>query len=177
MKKNPRRVAAGYRNKVNGKAAEILVAQACLVYKKNNVALIEKNPDSLQVIDVFDPKKSLFIARFTRKSKPDFEGVLSDGQAVLFDVKATESDRIRSSSLSDNQSENLRQYHKMGALCFILVCIRYETFYSVPWTVWNNMKEIYGHLHMTHNELQQYRVSTDDGYVHFLDVFERGGEG
>lgn len=36
------RVEAGYRNKVNGKAVEILVENACTIYERRQIAMIEK---------------------------------------------------------------------------------------------------------------------------------------
>ena len=41
------RVEAGYRNKVNGKAMEILVENACTIYERRQIAMIEKNPESM----------------------------------------------------------------------------------------------------------------------------------
>ena len=38
--KNMARVEAGYRNKVNGKAVEILVENACTIYERRQIAMI-----------------------------------------------------------------------------------------------------------------------------------------
>ena len=173
--KNIARVEAGYRNKINGRAVEILVEEACIIYEKQKVAMIEKNPESLRVLKTVGNQGGLYIARFDKKSKPDFEGVLYNGQAIIFDVKSTEQDKIRASALSEGQATYLERYHSMGAVSFILVCLQFKDFYMVPWETWKDMKILYGHLHMTRNELEPYHVSTANGYIHFLEHIAEEG--
>ena len=163
------RVEAGYRNKVNGKAVEILVENACTIYERRQIAMIEKNPESMCVLKPIGAQGGLYIARFDKKSKPDFSGVLNNGQAIIFDVK------IRASALSNGQATYLERYHSMGAVSFILVCLQFKDFYMVPWETWKGMKVLYGHLHMTRNELEPYRVSTANGYIHFLEHITEEG--
>lgn len=115
------RVEAGYRNKINGRAVEILVEEACIIYEKQKAAMIEKNPESMRVLKAVGNQGGLYIARFDKKSKPDFEGVLNNGQAIIFDVKSTEQDKIKASALSEGQAAYLKRYHSMGAVSFILV--------------------------------------------------------
>lgn len=167
--KNPVRTEAGFRNKTNGRAVEILIENACMIYEKQQVAMIEQNPEFMRVLKPIGDQGGLYIARFDRKSKPDFEGVLNGGQAIIFDVKSTEKDKIRASVLSENQSAYLEHYHTMGAVSFVLVCLQFKDFYVVPWETWKGMKRLYGHLHMTRDELETYRVSTANGYIHFLE--------
>ena len=40
--------------------------------------------------------------------------------------------------------------HKLGAIAFVLVSVSLTDFYRVPWPVWRDMAEIYGHKYMTH---------------------------
>lgn len=169
------RVKAGYRNKINGRAVEILVEEACIIYEKQKMAMIEKNPESMRVLKAVKNQGGLYIARFDKKSKPDFEGVLNNGQAIIFDVKSTEQDKIKASALSEGQAAYLKRYHSMGAVSFILVCLQFKNFYMVPWEIWNDMQALYGHLHMTQNELEPYRVSTANGYIHFLEHIAEEG--
>lgn len=169
------RVEAGYRNKINGRAVEILVEEACIIYEKQKLAMIEKNPESMRVLKAVGNQGGLYIARFDKKSKPDFEGVLNNGQAIIFDVKSTEQDKIKASALSEGQAAYLKRYHSMGAVSFILVCLQFKDFYMVPWETWKDMKVLYGHLHMTRNELEPYCVSTANGYIHFLEHIAEEG--
>lgn len=167
--KSKARVEAGYRNKTNGKAVEILIENACRIYEKRKMAMIEKNPESMRVLKAIGDQGGLYISRFDKKSKPDFEGVLSGGQAIIFDVKSTEQDKIKNSVLRESQAAYLERYHIMGAVSFVLVCLQFMDFYVVPWETWKNMRTLYGHLHMTRDELETYRVSIANGYVHFLE--------
>ena len=130
---------------------------------------------SVAAHEISNTQGGLFIARFDKKSKPDFEGVLNNGQAIIFDVKSTEQDKIRASALSKSQATYLERYHSMGAVSFILVCLQFKDFYMVPWETWKDMKVLCGHLHMTRNELEPYRVSTANGYIHFLEHIAEEG--
>lgn len=167
--KSEARVEAGRRNKISGKAAEILVEDACAIYEAKHVALIEKNPEPMHILAPLGNQGGKYIARFEKKAKPDFEGVLKTGQSIIFDVKSTEQDRIRASVLSEWQAAYLDRYLSMGAASYVLVCIQFKDYFMVPWEVWRQMKALYGHLHMTRDDLEPYRVATTGGYIHFLD--------
>ena len=56
----------------------------------------------------------------------------------------------------------------MGALAFVLVCLRGRAVYRVPWEVWWRMKEHFGHKYMTAEELEPYRVQMRRGVILFL---------
>ena len=60
----------------------------------------------------------------------------------------------------------------MDALCFVVVCIKYEHFYRVPWKDWKNMKTLFGHKHMTLEELEEYRVPCKNGMICYLEGVE-----
>lgn len=167
-KKSVARVEAGRRNIKNGKNIEEHVKMACEVYKKENIAWIDKNSEPMQIVKALEQQGGFYLARFAQKAKPDFEGVLRGGRAILFDVKSTEEDQIKASVLSKGQAQYLEQYHKMGAVSAVLVCLQPADFFMVPWNVWKNMKIGFGHLHMTREELVPYRVNNDT-YVHFLE--------
>ena len=167
--KSAARVEAGRRNKINGKTAEILVKDACAIYEAKQLALIEKNPEPVHILKAMGDQGGLYIARFEKKAKPDFEGVLNTGQAIIFDLKSTVQDRIKASALSENQAAYLERYHTMGAASFVLVCMQFEDFYMIPWSDWKNMKALCGHMYMSRSELERYRVSTADHYIHFLE--------
>lgn len=46
----------------------------------------------------------------------------------------------------------------MGASCFVLVSFKFEQFYRIPWSVWRDMKDIYGHKHLKRSEIQDYEI-------------------
>lgn len=167
-KESVARVEAGRRNIRNGKIVEERVKVACEVYKEKGVACIDKNSEPVQIVKSLEKQGGFYLARFVHKAKPDFEGVLCGGRAILFDVKSTEQEQIKASALSKVQAQYLEQYDKMGAISAVLVCLQPEDFFMVPWKVWKEMKMAFGHLHMTREELEPYRVD-GNGYIHFLE--------
>lgn len=172
-KESVARVEAGRRNIRNGKIVEERVKVACEVYKEKGVACIDKNSEPVQIVKSLEKQGGFYLARFAQKAKPDFEGVLRGGRAILFDVKSTEQEQIKASALSKGQAQYLEQYDKMGAVSAVLVCLQIKDFYMVPWGVWKDMKNLFGHVHMTREELAPYRVNNDT-YVQFLEKIIEG---
>ena len=71
--------------------------------------------------------------------------------------------------MSDRQAELLENYEKMGASCFVLVSFKFEQFYRIPWSVWRDMKDIYGHKHLKRSEIQDYEIGLNHlGTLEFL---------
>ncbi len=171
--KNLARVEAGRRNHMNGTTVEKIVKESCEIYKKAGIAFIEKNPEPVQNLGPVKQQGGYYLMRYAEKAKPDFEGVLKGGRAILFDVKSTTQPVIKSAVVTERQALCLRQYEKLGAISAVLVCMNLETFYMVPWRVWESMKTLYGHMHMTKEELEPYHVIYEDmkQFIHFLNPF------
>ena len=71
--------------------------------------------------------------------------------------------------LSDEQSKVLELKSKMGAECFVLVSFGFQSYYKFPWSVWANMKELYGHQYITPEEGAPYKLKNSGGYrIEFL---------
>ena len=102
----------------------------------------------------------------------DFKGTLTGGRAVVFEAKHTDSDRIEQSRLTDEQVESLSTHHGLGAAAFVLVSVGLQDFFRVPWEVWRDMKDIYGHKHMKLAELEPYRVQYIAGVLKLLEGVE-----
>lgn len=66
------------------------------------------------------------------------------------------------------QARALESHANMGALAFVLVCLRGRAVYRVMWEDWQNMKELFGHKYMTAVELEPYRVQLRQGVIRFL---------
>lgn len=66
------------------------------------------------------------------------------------------------------QARALESHANMGALAFVLVCLRGRAVYRVMWEDWQNMKELFGHKYMTAVELEPYRVQMCQGVIRFL---------
>ena len=156
----------GARNKRNGKIFEELIEAACVQYFIDKVAKIEKTPEPIKQLGPMQ-KNGRFIAAYEKAAQVDFKGTLKGGRTVCFDAKHTESDRIQQSAISPDQEECLDDYMEMGAVCFVLVSFGFTDFFKVPWGVWKNMKQIYGHKYLKPEEIEQYRVEYR-GYLKFL---------
>lgn len=149
--------------RVNRRAGEIFekwIENTCDWYWEHDIACIEKTPEPMKPLRVYDRKKGQFIACYAKQAQPDFKGVLQTGRCVIFDAKHTNDEEIHQSVISDNQWKMFDRYEHMGALCFVLVSIGMNEFYKVPWNDWKNMKTMFGHKYMNLNELEPYRVKT-----------------
>ena len=76
-------------------------------------------------------------------------------------------DRIRRNVLTDTQMQALEVHEGLGAVAAVCVSIGYG-FYFIPWEVWRDMKDIYGHLYVTQDQIKEYEVKFD-GTVRFLE--------
>lgn len=165
---------AGARSRVAGQTFEDVIEASCTWYETRGVLKATKTPEPMKPISKPNAKGQ-FLACYTKKAQVDFCGTMRGGRSVRFEAKHTEGDRIERRRVSGDQQKDLRCHHNLGALCFVLVCFNFSSFYRVPWLVWNDMKEIYGRLYVTEEDLAKYRVPYEGGVVKFMDGLE-GGE-
>lgn len=170
--------AKGRSNRATGNMFEKWIESSCEYYWNMGYACIEKTPEPMIPLKPYgDRKKGQFIACFSKKAQPDFKGALCDGTCIIFDAKHTDQDRIQQSVITDKQRELLEKYEKMGAHCYVVVSIGLQRFYRVPWDVWKNMKELYGHKYMTPDEeLKPFEVPHNLCTVKFLEGVELKNE-
>ena len=71
-----------------------------------------------------------FICCFTQQAQPDFKGALMDSTMVLFDAKHTDKGQISRNVVTEEQEECFERYMKMGAMCFLVISLEFEEFYS-----------------------------------------------
>lgn len=157
-----------FRNRVcsdRGRAFENLVMKGCQGYSLEGRAVINKVYEPYRCIKKFSGGK--FSGQFTGRAEPDFKGVLCGGRAVAFECKSTRKTRIQRNVLTDQQMEWLHTQAKMGALTFVCVDIS-GRFFSVPWYVWHDMKDIYNKKFLMPSDILEYEVEYD-GTVRFLD--------
>ena len=87
----------------------------------------------------------------------------------MFEAKHTDTDRIEYNRLTDKQVEKLSTHHKLGAAAFVMVSFGLQDFYRIPWEVWRDMKDLFGHKHMKKSECEPYRVQYIAGVLKLLD--------
>lgn len=165
-RKDPRRQLQGSINKAQGAAFENYISAACKYYEIKKTAFIEKTPEPMKVLKRLQDK---FLCCFLKPAQPDYKGTLSSGRAVCFEAKATYSDKIEQSRVTPEQERALDQHFSLDAICFVLVAIKMQSFYRVPWEDWKNMKELFGHKYMGENDLQPYKIKIWNGVIKFLE--------
>lgn len=169
--KSPARQAQGSISHALGESFEAQILTACEYYRSICHAEIDKTPEPIKVISGRHQNPSgcwSFEAVFTKQAQPDFQGTIDGGSSVVFEAKATDKDRIMQSAVTEEQARALESHANMGALAFVLVCLRGRAVYRVPWEVWWRMRQHFGHKYMTAEELEPFRVQMRRGVILFL---------
>lgn len=160
----------GKRNKANGALFEAWISASCDHYSETGIAFMEKTPEPFHITS--RGKDGVVSGYYEKSAQPDYKGILKGGKGVMFEAKHTDCGMIKQGAVTETQSRNLDMYHELGAICFVLVSMGFESFHRVPWPVWKGMKEIFGHKHMTLDEIGPYRVKSYIGMIDFLDGIE-----
>lgn len=170
---NPEKQAMNRANRAVGALFETWIQAACDYYWSQGCACIEKTPEPLKPLKPYgDRKTGRFIACFVKQAQPDFKGILCDGTCILFDAKHTDKDRIRQNAVTETQWNTFDKYEFMGARCFVVISVRLESFYRVPWSDWKQMKKLFGHKYMSLEELEAYKVPERNCTILFLEGVE-----
>lgn len=156
-------------NNDHGDFLEKMIDQACLYYRNNGVAMIEKTPEPFRVKKKME--KGQFVGQFLGHAQPDYKGTLAGGRAIAFEAKMTTTDKLKQSVITEYQAACLEHHYQMGAEVGVC-CLINKTAAFVPWCIWKKMKTLFGRKYMTEDDLKKYKVPTI-GYVDFLRVSER----
>lgn len=157
----------GKQNRASGLYWEQIISNACICYQKKGMAEISKTPEPTRILRKPD-SKGRFLACFTKKAQPDYKGTLKGGDAIVFEAKHTDSDRMRRSVVSDEQGRQLDNHFKLGARCYVLISFGLNKFYFVPWQVFRDMKKNFGRKYVKPEDIAWYEVKMKEGYLHFL---------
>ena len=168
---NVQRSQRGLQSKRAGEHFENMIAASLGWYKDKGVAFIEKTPEPMRPLRPPN-RQGQFLACYIKAGQPDFKGTLTGGRAVVFEAKHTDSDRIDYNRLTQEQLNSLAEHDRLGAAAFILVSVELQDFYRVPWSVWRDMRKLYGHKHMNKAELEPFRVQYIAGVLKLLEGIE-----
>lgn len=152
-------------NNAQGHIFEGMVLAACSNYQAKGRAEIAKVPEPFRVTKKLG--NAQFTGRFTAAAQPDFGGTLAGGRSIHFEAKYTTTDRLSRSVLTDEQMTRLERHTVLGAVTGVCAGIQ-DTFVFIPWSVWRDMKIIYGRQYVTAADVERYRVKFT-GAVMFLD--------
>lgn len=159
----------------SGNFFEAIITDACRFYENKGICVIEKTPEPMRILKPYDRRKGQFVACFEKQAQPDFKGALMDARMVIFDAKHTDTGQIRRAVVTAEQEECFERYMKMGALCFLVISLGFEEYFRVPWVIFRDMKDIYGHKYMDRKDMACYQISYNNGLLRFLDGIELKG--
>ena len=155
--KQTKKQLQGMRSRAKGKAFEDRLDATFAYYASRGYALIDKTPEPFKVIKRLEYLR--FIGCFQKKAQPDYRGTIKGGRSVVFEAKYTDSDRIQQDRVSDAQWSYMEQATELGARCFVICGFRSGKAYKVPWHIWRDMKEHFGHKYLTEKEMQIYEIA------------------
>ncbi len=135
------------------------------MYRELGIAVIDKTPEPFKVSK--KNKDGVFIGRFSTPAQPDFQGTLRNGRSIVFEAKSTGKDRMTRNVLTATQMELLEIHSQLGAVCGVCANIQND-FFFIPWSIWKDMKYIYGRQYVQPEDVKEYKIRFD-GAVHFLD--------
>ena len=166
--KNVQRSLRGSQSRQAGAYFENMIEASLRWYGDKGVAEIIKTPEPMKPLGKPN-QRGQFLACFTKAAQPDFNGTALNGRSVVFEAKHTDNDKIEYSRLTDEQIRQLSKHHKLGAFAFVLVSFGLKDFYRIPWEVWENMRDKFGHKHIKKNECEPYRVPYVAGVIKLLE--------
>jgi recombination protein U len=167
--KNVQRQHRGKKSKAAGGYFENMISRACSYYRDKELANIEKTPEPMKVLKPMPTQPGRFIACFVRAAQPDYKGTIQGGQAIVFEAKHTDGSKIERSRLTAEQMSGLEKHHGLGALTFVVVSFRLQSFYRIPWLVWRDMKKLYGRQYVKQGELSEYEITAQGGVIRLLE--------
>lgn len=163
MKKYDRTTTNRFNNNL-GHQLEDLILLGCKIYRQKGIADIDKTPEPFRVIS----KKSngAFAGRFIGKAQPDFSGTVRNGISIVFEAKATRTDKLKQNVISEEQWRRLEMHWQLGAVVGV-VCQIQKSYAFIPWELWRNMETVIGRKHLRVEDFSNYLVKTP-GYIDFL---------
>lgn len=156
----------GAQNRAEGNAFEEYIEKSCKHYSDTAVAFIEKTPEPFQITRALPQGK--FEGYFSKKAQPDYKGTLRGGKTIVFDAKATSTEKIELSALTTEQQECLSMHMLLGAEAGVLLCYSFRDFAYIPFETFMRAKELNGHKHWTVEESKAFAVRMKNGYLDFL---------
>ncbi|MBR1738311.1 MAG: Holliday junction resolvase RecU [Firmicutes bacterium] len=158
----------GRRNKATGEYFEKIIERACKYYSDIGVAEIQKTPEPMRVIQRLGNGR--FMAVFTKSAQPDYKGTLRGGQAIVFEAKHTDGEKMMQSVITAEQEKRLNKHFELGASCYVLVSFELKEYFFVPWEVFRGMKGIFGRKYIKPDDIREYEVKYSK-YLNFLERF------
>ena len=164
------RAVRNYISRAKGLSFEDTITSSCVIYLRNGIAKIEKQQEPMKIIRKMSTPGQ-FLACFTQRSGVDYKGTLKGGQAVAFEAKHTDTEKMDYKRLQPWQMDYLKEHEKLGAITFILLSFSMKSFYRIPLKQWENMKKIYGRLYLKEEDITEYKIKEHGLFIDFLYGF------
>lgn len=160
------------RSQKNGALFENLIERTCTHYRGKGIADIKKTPEPMKPISPLG--RGQFRAVYTKKGQPDFMGTLKGGRSVQVEAKHTQAKLIQFDTVQDHQGLQLQNTERLGGLALIVISFRFENFYALTWTEWQQVKKDTGKKSCNEKDLAEYKVDQVAARIQFLDRFIEG---
>lgn len=171
MEARAKNAMRGRMNRASGGYFEKIIEDSLYYYQIQGMAYIEKTPEPMKIIGK-TKRKDVFMACFAKKAQPDFKGTLSGGQAIVFDAKHTDRDRILQSAVSEEQTKAMNLHEALGAAAYIIVSFGFQRYFRIPWNAWRTMKNVYGRKYIKPEDVEKYEIRNIGGTLYLLEGLE-----
>ena len=105
---------------LRGSTLEDLLNRTNEKYLENNLALIQKIPTPITLINIEKESRHITLAYFDQKSTVDYIGVVQ-GIPVCFDAKECNTDTFPLANIHEHQVEFMRHFEEQNGISFILI--------------------------------------------------------
>jgi recombination protein U len=160
---------------LRGSSFEELINFTNEVYKKNNLALIQKIATPIKPIELNNKEHKISLAYFEKKSSVDYIGVVQ-GVPVCFDAKETALKSLPLKNIHEHQFEFMHSFQNQKGIAFLLVHFSFnDTYFYLPFNIldkfWKASKQPKGKKSIPYEELK-FKI-TCDNVLHYLDCISR----
>jgi len=163
---------------LRGSELEALINITNDVYRKKNLAVIQKIPTPITPIKIDKTKKVITLAYFDQKSTVDYIGV-AQGTPICFDAKETTAASLPLANIHQHQVDFMNEFAKQNGVAFLIVYFkRYEKYYLTPIEILakyfvDAMKG--GRKSIPYNEFANaYEIEiASDMYLHYLKAVQK----
>lgn len=158
----------GYWNSrgLRGNSFEELINRTNEIYKKNNLALVQKIPTPIKPIQLDNKNHTISLAYFEKKSTVDYIGI-AQGIPICFDAKETSRKSLPIQNIHEHQIEFMDKFEQQKGISFLLVHFLFnDTYFYLPF---KNLKDAWENSKHSRKSIPykkfNYHVFLSDGYI------------
>ena len=124
-----------YTSGLRGSTFEDLINYTNQVYKKKEIALIEKIPTPIKPIRLDKKNHTISLAYFEKKSTVDYIGV-AQCIPICFDAKETRQKNLPLNNIHEHQIDFMERFERQNGISFLLVhFLFYDKYFLLPFSI------------------------------------------